>query len=148
MKNLNYTCKLLITFKALFTMQAKIYVLFLILCSICFTQLFAQTNLTVSDPQRAWRIDQGVVEEATFEVHPQGIYTAIDMYLTFSAKGLGYQNSDTLEVVLDFELPGGSIMIDSWLWIDDIIVKADILDRWTASGIYEEIVGKIGRAHV
>jgi Ca-activated chloride channel family protein len=142
MKNLNYTCKLLITFKALFTMQAKIYVLFLILCSICFTQLFAQTNLTVSDPQRAWRIDQGVVEEATFEMHPQGIYTAIDMYLTFSAKGLGYQNSDTLEVVLDFELPGGSIMIDSWLWIDDIIVKADILDRWTASGIYEEIVGR------
>jgi len=123
-------------------MQTKIYALCLFFCVIFYTQLFAQANLTVSDPRIGWRIDQGVVDEATFEVYPKGIYTAIDMYLTFSAEGLGYQNFDTLEVVLDFQLPKGAIVIDSWLWIDDIIIKAEILDRWTASGIYEEIVGR------
>ncbi len=124
-------------------MQAKNNFLLLLFIVIAAVQLIGQTaNLTVSDPRIGWRVDQGTIEEATFEMRPQGIYTAVDMYLTFSAKGLNYSNSDTLEVVLDFQLPGGAIVIDSWLWIDDIIVKADILDRWTASGIYEEIVGR------
>lgn len=32
------------------------------------------------------------------------------------------------------------MIIDSWLWIGDEISKAMILDKWTASSIYENIV--------
>lgn len=49
-------------------------------------------------------------------------------------------SSDTLEVVLNFNLPEGSLVTDSWLWIGDEIVKADIIDKWTARTIYEGIV--------
>lgn len=124
-------------------MQRKIYRILVLLCVVfASSQLAAQVSLTVGDPRMGWRTDQGTIDEATFVLRPQGIYTAVDMYLTFSAEGLFYSNFDTLEVVLNFELPNGSIAIDSWLWIDDVIVKAAILDRWTASGIYEEIVGR------
>ena len=47
-----------------------------------------------------------------------------------------------LEAVLNFSLPKNSIVNDSWLWIDSTIIKAKILDRWTASTIYENIVNR------
>ncbi|MFN7117519.1 MAG: VIT domain-containing protein [Saprospiraceae bacterium] len=106
--------------------------------------LSAQSNyLRVGDPRQGWWTDQGTIEEATFVTRPQGIYTAVDMYLTFSSRGTYWVNpSDTLEVTLNFTLPTEAIVYDSWLWIDSIIIKADILDRWTASTIYENIVNR------
>lgn len=104
--------------------------------------IFAQfARLRVADPQR-WGADQGTIEEATVTLKSKGIYTEIGLYLTFSARGSRYQAGDTLEVDLDFYLPEEALIIDSWLWIDDQIIKAKILDRWTASNIYEEIVNR------
>lgn len=122
-------------------MQAKRYTLLLSLWMYA-SILLAQTNLTVLDPRRGnWTQQQGTIDEATFVTHPEGIYTAVDMYLTFSARGTSFQNPfDTLEVVFNFTLPDNAIINDSWLWIDTVIVKADIFDRWTASTIYENIV--------
>lgn len=105
---------------------------------------FAQdAYLRVGDPRRGAGTRPGTVDEATLVLRPQGVYTAIDMYLTFSAKGnTSFGIGDTLEVVLNFNLPQGSIVNDSWLWIDDLIIKADVYDRWTASNIYENIVNR------
>jgi len=97
----------------------------------------------VSDPQEGWwNGGPGSIDEAIITIHPQGVYTEIGLYLEFSAKGLYFTNDDTVEVVMDFSLPEGSIVHDSWLWVGDSIVKADIIDRWTATTIYEEIVGR------
>ncbi len=73
-------------------------------------------------------------------VRPVGLYLEYGLYLTFSARGTTYKPSDSLEVVLRFELPEGAIVHDSWLWINDNISRAIVLDRWTASSIYEDIV--------
>ncbi len=62
------------------------------------------------------------------------------LYLTFSARGLNFSNSDTLEVQFKFDLPEGSIVHDSWLWIEDEIIRGEIMDKWTAQSIYEDIV--------
>ncbi len=125
-------------------MKTKLFtLLFLLSCtysSILVAQ--AQFHLQVLDPQRPWHAHQGTIEEALIIAEPHGTYTEVEMYLTFSARNTPFHPGEVLEVVLDFSLPAKSIVYDSWLWIEDYIVKADIFDRWTASNIYEDIVDR------
>lgn len=100
----------------------------------------ATYSLRVGDPRVSWYTQQGTIEEAVLSVQHQGLYLEYGLYLTFSARGTNYNAADSLEVALLFELPEGAIVHDSWLWINNNIVRARILDRWTASSIYENIV--------
>jgi hypothetical protein len=104
--------------------------------------LLAQyANLYVQHPQQTWRYGQGTIEKAVLSVHPKGICTENNLYLTFSARDLNFSSTDSLEIQLYFDLPENAIVTDLWLWIDSTtIMKALILDRWTASSIYEGIV--------
>jgi hypothetical protein len=103
----------------------------------------SQATLTVADPQSWWSTPRkGSIDEASITVRPKGIYMEVGLFLTFSAQGTTFHSGDTVEVVLDFDLPEDAIVIDSWLWIDEVIVKADLIDRWSATQIYEEIVNR------
>lgn len=102
--------------------------------------LFAQFNLTVTDPQMTWYSSKGTIEEAVFSVGQRGLYSQVSAYLTFSARGGNFQAGSQLEVVMNFELPEGSFVTDLWLWIGDKISKGIVLDVWSASSIYEGIV--------
>jgi Ca-activated chloride channel family protein len=82
----------------------------------------------------------GTIEEATLSVSPKGLFMEYGLYLTFSARITNFNQNDSVEVVLDFELPQNAIVTDSWLWIGEDISKAIIMDRWSASSIYEDIV--------
>jgi vault protein inter-alpha-trypsin-like protein/flagellar hook capping protein FlgD len=113
--------------------------LFLVLFS---TNLFSYDWLWIEDPQMPWRDGQGTIEEAIISVKLRGIYMEYGLYLTFSARGLGFTNSDTLEVQFDFNLPEEAIVHDSWLWVGDDIIRAQILDKWTAAAIYDTIVNR------
>ena len=117
--------------------------LFLLTCFFLLTSSAAFAQLTVSDVRQSWVVRQGTIEEATLSVRPKGLYMECGLYLTFSARGVTFNtNGDSLEVVLNFTLPEGSIIHDSWLWVGNDIVKAHIFDRWTASTIYEGIVNR------
>ncbi len=100
----------------------------------------AYSWLYVSDPQDWQKSGQGSIDEVSVTIRPKGIYLEYELYLTFSAKNLGFTAEDTVEVNYYFSLPKGSIVHDSWLWADDSIVHAKIMDRWTAYQIYEGIV--------
>lgn len=102
--------------------------------------VYAEYQLTVSNPQLVWSNDQGNIDEAVITVKPKGIYTEYGLYLTFSAER--FHSTEQLEVVLDFELPPNSIVTDSWLWIGDDIIRGIIMDKWTASSLYEDIVDR------
>lgn len=102
--------------------------------------LYAVFSLRVGDPRISASTQQGTIESAVLSVRPQGLYMEYGLYLTFSARGTTYKPTDSLEVTLRFDLPVGAIVHDSWLWINDDISRALILDRWTASQIYEDIV--------
>lgn len=111
--------------------------------------LFLTTNwllgndwLWVEDPRNPWRDGQGTIEEAVISLKPQGLYMEVGLYLTFSARGLNFSNQDTLEVQFFFELPGEATVNDLWLWVGEDIMRAQIMDRWTASSIYEDIVDR------
>lgn len=112
----------------------KLFILLLV-------QSLTASYLTVSDPKQTWKYGQGKIQESTISLKPKGIYTEVSMYLTFSASDTYYNTQyDTLEIDYNFDLPEGSLVTDSWLWVEDQIVKADIIDRWTANQIYEGIV--------
>ncbi|MCA0445361.1 MAG: T9SS type A sorting domain-containing protein [Bacteroidetes bacterium] len=100
---------------------------------------FAGNYLYVSDP-RGWGSIQGTIEAALVSVKPKGIYTEVGLYLTFSARDWYYNASDSLEVQFYFDLPENSIVTDSWLWVEEDIIRGKIMDKWTASAIYEDIV--------
>lgn len=103
--------------------------------------LHAQSSLKVGDPRTSWLTSQGTIEAATISLKPLGAYWEVGLYLTFSARGTQWYNKpDSLEIVYRFDLPANAIVHDSWLWIGDNIIKAKILDRWTASAIYEGYV--------
>jgi hypothetical protein len=117
----------------------KILLSFIILFSAGL--LYSYNKLTVSDPRTSWNLQTGTIEDASLSVKPRGLYLEYGLYLSFSARGTNWYNStDSLEIVLDFDLPANSMIIDSWLWIGDKISKATILDKWSASSIYENIV--------
>ncbi|MEM1270327.1 MAG: VIT domain-containing protein, partial [Bacteroidota bacterium] len=95
--------------------------------------------LHVLHPQRGGTA-AGVIEDASFTVQPAGLYMEIGVFLTLSADGSYFQNGDSLETALYFTLPEEAVVTDSWLWVGDDIVRAEIIDRWTARTIYENIV--------
>ncbi len=106
-----------------------------------YTQTYYATT-EVLDPQRPWEASVGTLEEVIYTVRPKGLFTEVGVYLTVSAEHFAYPAGRNLEAVIQFELPEGSIINDSWLWIDTVIIRADIIDRWTASTIYEDIVDR------
>jgi Ca-activated chloride channel family protein len=107
------------------------------------TNLFGHNQLRVGDPRNSWQTYQGTIEEANLTVAPKGLFMEYGLTLTFSSRGTVWtEMKDTLEVTLNFDLPENAMITDSWLWFGDDTIKAVILDRWTASSIYESIVNR------
>ncbi len=123
--------------KKIFTL----HFIFLFTATMCFSQ-----NLLRILPTNWWDIEgfPGSITEATFTIQPQGTYMDVGMYLTIADDQSGFPAEEWLEAVLDFNLPEGSIVYDSWLWMmdDTTIVKADVLDIWTATQDYNAIVDR------
>ena len=112
----------------------------ILLYVLLFSPLLAQNYLYVMNPQFTWEESIGVINEATISVRPAGMYTEIGLFLTLSTQEQVFSPESQLEIVYDFALPKNSIVNDSWLWVEDSIVRADIRDRWSAYFIYEGIV--------
>ena len=116
---------------------------------LCFSVIFvlifidanAYSRLRIQDPRGDWtRRGQGTIQEAIFTIEPKGVYIECNMHLTFSADSLMFTGDDTVEVNFNFDLPEGSMVTNSFLLIEDELVEGRLLDRWTATQIYEGIV--------
>lgn len=119
------------------------------LIMLLFCAFSQQSLLRIQNPER-WNRFNGKIDSAKLVIKPVGIYTECDLFLTFSSgdyltNQIYYYNAqedDQVEVQYFFKLPEGAIVTDSWLWVEDDIVIADIRERSEANGIYEEIVGR------
>lgn len=122
----------------------KLLNLILVIFLLFSTQVFAQSNeLTVADPQQWGGEFEGTIENASLSIRPHGAYLEYGLYLEFSSDKTAYDSiSDTVEVVMDFNLPHGSIIHDSWLWVGQDIMQAILIERQEASAIYEDIVDR------
>lgn len=120
----------------------KFYVLLFALF-FCISTVYAQNRLTVSNPHfNVSSHTQGIISDPTIEITPKGIYAVVDMTFYINANS-SYKASDSLESVLYFDLPSGSFIHDSWLWLDpNTIVEADLIEKNRAITIYEGIVSR------
>ncbi len=122
-------------------MKKIIHILFVGMFLFLFQMASAYSYLRVLDPRGSWSASgEGTIEKIEMAVEPKGIYTRCDLYLTFSDRGLQFENGDSLEIQFYFSLPEKTIVQDAWLWIGDDIVKAMLIDRRKATEIYENIV--------
>ncbi len=122
-------------------MKAKIFTLMLLFGIQLLQAQYYYPKLEILNPKAQWQKDVPSIEEAQIVVRPKGVYMEYNIYLTYNANSTSLnKTSDTTEIVQFFNLPQNALITDSWLWVGNTIVKADILDRWTASQIYEGIV--------
>ncbi len=103
--------------------------------------LLSQNSMRVVDPKLPGRSTTPNVMDATITIRPRGLYIEYGVYMTYSAQQTQYNTvRDTLEIQHFFQLPQGSAVNDSWLWVDTFIMKALLWDRWSATSVYEGIV--------
>jgi Ca-activated chloride channel family protein len=120
--------------------------LLLILCALfTVTHLSAQNaSVTVLNPQAQWQSQTAVIDSASFFVTPAGLNTQVAFYATLNTGNWGYSSnvSTNLEFVYRFYLPADALVTDMWLWVEGKIMKAYLLDQFTATQIYEGIVNR------
>jgi Ca-activated chloride channel family protein len=104
---------------------------------------FSTNNLRIIDPQQNWWGQySAAIKSAELEIRPVGGFMENNLSLSIGLVDPYIDNNLQLEIILEFNLPVNSMITDSWLWIEGEPKRADILDRWTASNIYEEIVNR------
>lgn len=115
--------------------------LFLLLAVIASTQAYAEFSLLINNPQFQWqKKTQGFITNPDLVITPRGVYAEMEFTFTINCQN-NYNVKDTLEAVLNFELPANSFVHDSWLWLDaNTIIQADIMERGRGIAIYEGIV--------
>ncbi|HPS13529.1 MAG TPA: VIT domain-containing protein, partial [Prolixibacteraceae bacterium] len=122
-------------------MKSKNYLLFLFLLISSYS--FANNSLRIIDPQGSWWYNYSpTIKNAELAVKPIGGFIENDLTLEIGLEAPFSQNDLKLEIILDFSLPENSMVTDSWLWINGVPKQSEIMDRWTASNIYEEIVNR------
>ncbi len=124
----------------------KLFTLFQMALLCLVVTVNAQNSLTVINPDAGfWANEYSAdINAADFIIKPQGAYTEVGMVLTISSSEVEHWGDFWLEAILNFTLPEGSIVTDSWLWMldDSTIVKADILEYYEALANYEEVVDR------
>lgn len=113
----------------------------LLICLFMLTaSVNATTSLRIQNPHQTWHNYQGNIDTAVLSIKPKGAYFECGLYLTFSARPYNQNAYDTFEVQMPFDLPEGSFIHDSWLWVGNQIVQAKMYERNRAQMIYEGIV--------
>lgn len=101
-------------------------------------------ELTVLDPLNPWNSNEtGNIDSAFITITPKINYAQVDMVLVYSAKETylaSLLSEIQLEVQTTFDIPENTIVIDSWLWIEEYISIAHLIDLNTATNIYESYV--------
>ena len=111
-------------------------ILFLLIFSL------SSANLFVQDPLQ-WSSQPGNIDSAIITVTPNSMFAHVDLELVYSASETSFASISpdaVLEVVTRFELPNDAIVIDSWLWIEEYISIAHLIDLNLATNIYESFV--------
>jgi len=119
----------------------KLYILLIFVCVI-FTSTYAYNSLRVLDPG-SWMSTSGKIENAKITITPEGLFFKCDLELTITTSQPEYfTEEDLLEIEYFFDLPHKSMIIESFLWVGDSLVRAELRDVWSANAIYESIVSR------
>ncbi len=120
----------------------KKFLHFTLLASIIFFIDFFSANAIdfyYVNPQGGSRYYKIVVDNIDVLVEPCGLFTSYKFEIEMH-NGDSHWNNVQLELNWKFNLDDNDYMNDAWLWVGDTLVRADIMDKWTANTIYEGIV--------
>ncbi len=120
------------------TVSAAVVVLFILSSAGLYTQDYGG----FTDPKTPNRHSRVNVDSAKIEVKPHGIYAEVTTEFWYRSVDLK-ASTDTLELYALFTLPNEDFVNDSWLWVNDTMVHAMIIDVDAASLIYENIVHRL-----
>lgn len=106
--------------------------------------LHAQTGeyLRVGNVSATWQTFPGSIDSAIIVVEPKGTFAEVQVLLDFSTRCTNFQPNDSLEIQMGFYLPEQSEVTDLWLWFYQQPIRARMLNRQTATMIYEGIVNR------
>jgi len=79
------------------------------------------------------------IENAILVSEPHGAYVEHSLTLQYSDHN-AFSGNKTVEIIHRFELPVGSVINDLWLWMPDTVMRAVLMDTWSARKIYDSIV--------
>jgi len=114
--------------------------IFIAMSTISYSQ--QEEFLRIVDVNSWWGGQNGSIDSITIMVEPKGMYAEIQLLVDYSTRGTNYSSGDSLEIQMAFHLPYEVEVVDLWLWFYQIPVQARMLDRWTATMIYESIVNR------
>jgi hypothetical protein len=114
----------------------------LLISFILANDLYSQDYGGFTDPKTPGRHSRLNIDSANIVVIPHGIYAEVTTEFWYRSVDLK-SSTDTLELYAVFSLPPADFMNDSWLWVEDTLVQAMIIDVNTATLIYEEIVHRL-----
>lgn len=118
----------------------KKHILLVLLNIVLMSATSAYTQIKTNRPSGGSAQMQGLIKDPVLEISPRGLYAQVDFVFTLAAQNT-YSGNDSLEAVLNFDLPENSFVHNSWLWLDDsTIIQAAIIDKGRAIQIYEGIV--------
>ncbi len=85
------------------------------------------------------------IDEATLVVKPAGNFIEINLYMTVSYdfNSWFFKNYNELEFKWQFNLPQDAIVHEFWYWDGDSIISAEILDKWTAELLFNNVSNPI-----
>ena len=95
------------------------------------TDLFDKSKERITQPAN--------IEQAQLTIKPRGIYTEVEIELTFAVEQVPFNRTDSFALNYYFELPLTSIINEAWLWIDGEPRKASTIDPYWAAKGYDEI---------
>ncbi len=119
----------------------KNFILFIVFfCATLGVKAQYNNFLEINDP-KYWYKATPTIDEVSIIARPKGVYMEYNIYMSYSAVNTSLNKpTDTTEIVHFFTLPADALVTDSWLWVGNEIVKANMRDRWSASAVYEGIV--------
>lgn len=112
------------------------------LLALCSAVLFSSLNMLhaqLSVQTLGVGSKPGFIDSPVLVVEPHGAFVEQSLYLQYSDHN-AYPGNKNVEIVHRFTLPANAVVNDMWLWIGDSVMKALVLDTWTARHIYDSIV--------
>lgn len=111
---------------------------FLLLLFLNISSAYAINDLVARVPGNYTQMP-AFIEDALLVSEPHGGYVEHSLYLQYSDHN-AFPGSQTVEIIHRFELPEGSVINDLWLWMGNNIMRARMMDEWSARKIYDSVV--------
>ncbi|MBN2356396.1 hypothetical protein JXO59_09800, partial [candidate division KSB1 bacterium] len=118
-------------------MRARMFFILMLAIATC----LPATRISVYEAGYSqYRDDNVRVEDVVDVIHPRGVYIEHQIHITFAYdfNSWFFKNYDELELEWSFQMPEAVIFYNLYYWQGDSVIRAILLDKWTAEMMFNE----------